>query len=59
MLSLFIVAMESQPSKMKYLIVGKVPKYERKIVEPQKPKSMLATHIDDHDIIQWDYENGG
>jgi hypothetical protein len=44
---------------MKYHIVGKVPKYNRKIVEPQKPKSMLATHIDDHDIIQWDYKNGG
>jgi hypothetical protein len=53
MLSLFIVAMESQPSKMKYLIVGKVPKYNRKIVETQKQKSMLATHIDDNDRIQW------
>jgi hypothetical protein len=54
-LILFIVAIESQPLKMKYHTVGKVPKYNRKIVETQKQKSMLATHIDDHDIIQWDY----
>jgi hypothetical protein len=32
--------------------VGKVPKYNRKIGDTQKQKSMLATHIDDHDIIQ-------
>jgi hypothetical protein len=56
MLSLFIVAIESQPSKKIYHSVGKVPKYNRKIVETQKQKSMLATHIDDHDIIQWDYK---
>jgi hypothetical protein len=47
-LSLFIVAIESQPSKMKYHIVGKVPKYERKIVETQKQKSILLTQIDAH-----------
>jgi cell division protein FtsL len=56
MLSLFIVAIESQPSKMKYHTVGKVPKYNRKIAETQKQKSMLATHIDDNDRIQWDYK---
>jgi hypothetical protein len=50
------IAIESQPSKMKYHTVGKVPKYNRKIVETQKQKSMLATHIDDNDRIQWDYK---
>jgi hypothetical protein len=56
MLSLFIVAIESQPSKKIYHSVGKVPKYNRKIVETQKQKSMLAAQIDDNDIIEWDYE---
>jgi hypothetical protein len=41
---------------MKYHTIGKVPKYNRKIVETQKQKSMLATQIDDNDINQWDYE---
>jgi hypothetical protein len=52
MLRLFIVAIESRPSKMKYHTVGKVPKYNRKIVETQNQKSMLATNIVDHNIIQ-------
>jgi hypothetical protein len=47
-LNLFIVAIESQPSQMKYYTVGKVPKYERKIVETQKQKSILLTQIDAH-----------
>jgi hypothetical protein len=33
---------------MKYYTVGKVPKYERKIVETQKQKSILLTQIDAH-----------
>jgi len=56
MLSIFIVAIESQPSKMKYHTVGKVPKYNRQIVETQTQKLMLATQIDDNDIIQWNYK---
>jgi hypothetical protein len=55
-LNLFIVVIESQPSKMKYHTIGKVPKYNKKIVETQKQKLMLATQIDNNDIIQWNYQ---
>ena len=37
-LKLVIVAIESQPSKMKYHTVGKVPKYNKKIGETLKQK---------------------
>jgi hypothetical protein len=43
MLRLFIVAIESQPSKMKYHTVGKVPKYNRKI-EKHRTKNQCWQH---------------